>query len=93
MGLQVRLLVVVACALCLIPAAVASANGFTVGISEQMLDVWQDPRFEALGVRQARLLVYYNHSLSGDFGAPTPGSRPATSTGSWCARFVPAGRG
>jgi hypothetical protein len=69
MGLQVRLLVVVACALCLIPAAVASANGFTVGISEQKLDVWQDPRFEALGVRQARLLVvYYNHALSGDFG-------------------------
>jgi hypothetical protein len=31
--------------------------------------VWQDPRFERLGVRQARLLVYYDRALSGDFGA------------------------
>jgi hypothetical protein len=69
MWLPIRLLVALATTLCLIPAALASAQGFTVGISEQKLGVWQDPRFEELGVRQARLLVYYNQALSGDFGA------------------------
>jgi hypothetical protein len=65
----IRLLVALVCALGSMPAAAASAERFTVGISEQKLGVWQDPRFQQLGVRQARLLVYYNRALSGDFGA------------------------
>jgi len=69
MRLPIGLLIALACALCLIPAAAASANGFKVGISERNLSVWQDPRFEQLGVRQTRLLVSYDQALIGDFAA------------------------
>ena len=29
--------------------------------------MWQDPRFEQLGISQVRLLVYYDRVLAGDF--------------------------
>ena len=36
-------------------------------MSDQKLGMWQDPRFERLGIRNVRLLVYYNLVLKGDF--------------------------
>ena len=45
----------------------ASAQAFTVGMHDQKLGMWQDPRFAQLGVRQVRLLVSYDRVLKGDF--------------------------
>jgi hypothetical protein len=45
----------------------AGAHAFSVGMSDQKLGMWEDPRFEQLGIKQVRLLVYYNHVLKGDF--------------------------
>jgi hypothetical protein len=45
----------------------AGAHGFTIGMSDQKTGMWQDPRFQQLGIDQVRLLVYYNHVLEGDF--------------------------
>jgi hypothetical protein len=56
------LLVLAACA-----ALPAGAHAFQIGMSDQKLGMWQDPRFEQLGIRHVRLLVYYNLILKGDF--------------------------
>jgi hypothetical protein len=45
----------------------AGAHAFSIGMSDQKVGMWEDPRFEQLGIRQVRLLVYYNHVLEGDF--------------------------
>ena len=45
----------------------AGAGAFTIGMSDQKTGMWQDPRFERLGIRQVRLLVYYNLVLKRDF--------------------------
>jgi hypothetical protein len=45
----------------------AGAGAFTIGISDQKLGMWQDPRFAQLGIKQVRLLVSYDSVLSGDF--------------------------
>jgi hypothetical protein len=45
----------------------AAANAFTIGMSDQKVGMWQDPRFEQLGIRQVRLLMAYDSVLSGDF--------------------------
>ncbi len=40
---------------------------FSVGVSDQKLGMWHDPRFEALGIRQVRLIMAYDLVLKGDF--------------------------
>jgi len=39
----------------------------TVGLGDQKTDMWQDPRFAALEIRQVRLIVAYDEVLKGDF--------------------------
>ena len=53
-------------AACVAVPAGAHAS-FSIGISEQKVGLWQDPRFAQLGVEQVRLLVYYDLILKGDF--------------------------
>jgi hypothetical protein len=48
-------------------AAPAGAHAFTIGISDQKTGMWQDPRFEELGIKQVRILMSYDSVLSGDF--------------------------
>jgi hypothetical protein len=45
----------------------AGAHAFSIGMSDQKLGMWEDPRFQQLGIRQVRLLVYYDLVLKGDF--------------------------
>jgi hypothetical protein len=45
----------------------AGAHAFSIGMSDQKVGMWEDPRFQELGIRQVRLLVYYNQVLRGDF--------------------------
>jgi hypothetical protein len=46
----------------------AHAKGrFSVGLSDQKLGMWHDPRFEALGVSQVRLIMAYDLVLKNDF--------------------------
>ncbi len=45
----------------------AAAQAFTIGMSDQKTGLWQDQRFEQLGIGQVRLLVYYDRVLAGDF--------------------------
>ena len=45
----------------------AGAHAFSIGMSDQKLGMWEDPRFQQLGINQVRLLVYYNQVLKGDF--------------------------
>jgi hypothetical protein len=47
--------------------APASAHAFTIGMSDQKTGMWQDPRFQQLGISQVRLLVSYDAVLRGDF--------------------------
>ena len=51
--------------LCL--ALPAGAHAFSIGMSDQKLGMWQDPRFAELGIQQVRLLVSYNSVLKHDF--------------------------
>ena len=48
-------------------AVPAGAHAFTIGMSDQKTGMWQDPRFEQLGIRQVRLLMAYDSVLRGDF--------------------------
>jgi hypothetical protein len=43
------------------------ARAFTIGMSDQKTGMWQDPRFQQLGITQVRLLVAYDLVLRGDF--------------------------
>jgi hypothetical protein len=45
----------------------AGAHAFTLGMSDQKTGMWQDPRFQQLGITQVRLLVAYDSVLRGDF--------------------------
>ena len=67
MSLRPRILCILALALtacCCVPAA---ANGFTIGISDQKLGMWEDPRFKRLGIEKVRLLMSYDSVLKRDF--------------------------
>ena len=44
-----------------------AAHAYTIGVSDQKLGMWQDPRFQALGVKQVRLLMAYDAVLKRDF--------------------------
>ena len=45
----------------------AGAHAFSIGMSDQKLGMWQDPRFAELGIQQVRLLVSYDSVLKHDF--------------------------
>jgi hypothetical protein len=62
-----RLLLALALAVTAWLAVHAAAGAFTIGFSDQKLGMWQDPRFEKLGIRHVRLLVAYDSVLKGDF--------------------------
>jgi hypothetical protein len=62
-----RLFLALALALTAWLSVPAGAHAFTIGISDQKLGMWQDPRFEQLGIAQVRLLMSYDSVLTGDF--------------------------
>jgi hypothetical protein len=62
-----RILLALALAIAAWMAVPAAAGAFTIGMSDQKLGMWQDPRFEKLGIRHVRLLVSYDSVLRGDF--------------------------
>src|SRR5215217_2300475 len=45
----------------------AAAHAYSIGISEQKVGMWTDPRFQKLQIKQVRLLVYYDLVLTRDF--------------------------
>ena len=45
----------------------AAAGAFTIGMSDQKLGMWQDPRFDQLGIKQVRILMSYDLVLRRDF--------------------------
>ena len=47
--------------------APAAADAFTIGLGDQKLGMWQDPRFRALGIEHVRLVVAWDQVLKGDF--------------------------
>jgi hypothetical protein len=61
---RILILSLTAAALLALPA---SAHAFSIGMSDQKVGMWEDPRFQQLGIKQVRLLVYYNQVLAGDF--------------------------
>jgi hypothetical protein len=48
-------------------AAPAGAQAYTIGMSDQKVGMWQDPRFAKLGITQVRLLMAYDNVLRKDF--------------------------
>jgi hypothetical protein len=60
-----RSLVLLISLLCL--ALPSGAHAFSIGMSDQKLGMWQDPRFAELGIQQVRLLVAYDRVLKHDF--------------------------
>jgi len=48
-------------------AVPAGAQAFSIGMSDQKLGMWQDPRFAQLGITQVRLLMAYDNILRKDF--------------------------
>jgi hypothetical protein len=62
-----RFLLALALALAAWLSVPAVAGAFTIGMSDQKVGMWQDPRFEQLGIQQVRLLMSYDSVLSGDF--------------------------
>lgn len=65
--MNTRILLALALALTAWLSVPAAANAFTIGISDQKLGMWQDPRFEQLGIEHVRLLMSYDSVLRGDF--------------------------
>jgi hypothetical protein len=59
-----RLLLLTLAAGLLLPAG---AHAFTVGMSDQKTGMWEDPRFQQLGIEHVRLLMAYDSVLRGDF--------------------------
>jgi hypothetical protein len=45
----------------------AGAHAFTIGMSDQKVGMWQDPRFAQLGIKQVRILMSYDSVLTGNF--------------------------
>jgi hypothetical protein len=59
------LLLVLVVLFCL--AAPAASQAYTIGMSDQKVGMWQDPRFAKLGITQVRLLMAYDNVLRKDF--------------------------
>jgi hypothetical protein len=66
-GLLVTRLIFLLLALAACLSVPASAHAFTIGMSDQKVGMWQDPRFQQLGITQVRLLMAYDSVLRGDF--------------------------
>jgi hypothetical protein len=62
-----RILLALALALTAWLSVPAAANAFSVGISDQKLGMWSDPRFDKLGIKDVRLMMSYDLVLKGDF--------------------------
>lgn len=62
-----RILLALALALTASLSVTAGAHAFSIGISDQKLGMWQDPRFDQLGIEQVRLMMSYDSVLTGDF--------------------------
>ena len=62
-----RILLALALALTATLSVTAGAHAYTIGISDQKLGMWQDPRFKQLGIEHVRLLVSYDAALKGNF--------------------------
>ena len=62
-----RILLALALAVTAWLAVPAAAGAVTIGMSDQKVGMWQDPRFKALGIRHVRLLMSYDSVLRGDF--------------------------
>jgi hypothetical protein len=77
----IRILLALALALAASLAAATGAGAFTIGMSDQKLGMWQDPRFEQLGIKQVRLLVSYDSVLTGDFSRYDPWMAAAEARG------------
>jgi hypothetical protein len=58
-------LLLLAALVCL--AAPAGARAYTIGMSDQKLGMWEDPRFAELGIEHVRLLMAYDNILRRDF--------------------------
>jgi len=63
----IRILLALALALAAWLSVPAAAGAFSIGMSDQKVGMWQDPRFAQLGIKQVRLLVSYDSVLTGDF--------------------------
>jgi hypothetical protein len=59
------LLLVLVVLFCL--AVPAASQAYTIGMSDQKVGMWQDPRFAKLGITQVRLLMAYDNVLRKDF--------------------------
>ena len=62
-----RILLALALALTAWLSVPAGAQAFKIGISDQKSGMWEDPRFEQLGIKQVRLLVSYDSVLEHNF--------------------------
>jgi hypothetical protein len=62
-----RTLLALALAVAALLATSAGAHAFTIGMSDQKTGMWQDPRFDRLGIKHVRLLMSYDSVLKGDF--------------------------
>jgi hypothetical protein len=64
---RTRLVLALALALAAWLAAPAAAGAYKLGISDQKLGMWEDPRFKRLGIEHVRLLMSYDSVLKRDF--------------------------
>jgi len=62
-----RTRILLALAIAALLAAPASAGAYELGISDQKLGMWADPRFKRLGIENVRLLMSYDSVLKRDF--------------------------
>ena len=81
MSLRPRILLCLALALAAGLAAPAVAGAFTIGISDQKLGMWEDPRFRQLGIDKVRLLMSYDSVLKRDFSRYDQWMKAAKSRG------------
>jgi hypothetical protein len=62
-----RILLALALAVAALLATAAGAHALTIGMSDQKTGMWQDPRFDRLGIKHVRLLMAYDSVLRHDF--------------------------
>ena len=65
--LAYRITIALVLALATLLSLSAGAHAYSVGMSDQKLGMWQDPRFEKLGIDRVRILMSYDNVLRHDF--------------------------
>src|SRR5215218_596264 len=65
--LAYRITIALVLALATLLSLSARAHAYSVGMSDQKLGMWQDPRFEKLGIDRVRILMSYDNVLRHDF--------------------------